>query len=115
MRNPNAYEYGYDPRMADINLNFQSSSKLVSLQNQEFYPPNPQSFQGMPPNTQYPPVNMYPPQYMGYDGNPGIVPMQQNLADTQGNESEEVQMLRSQVTELDQALNREVEANKVSL
>ena len=102
--------------MADINLNFQSSSKLVSLQNPEYFPPNGQNFQGMPPNNQYPPVNMYPPpQYMGYDGNPGMVPIQPNLTDTQGNENEEVQMLRSQVTELDQALNREVEANKVNL
>lgn len=105
MADPNVYAYGYDPRMTDVDLNFQSSSKLVALQNQDFYSQAMQGFQGMPPNNQYPP--MYPPPpYMGYDGSQGMMPP---------NPDDEVQVLRAQVAELDQALNREVEANKVRL
>ena len=96
-------------------MNQQSSSKLVSLQNpgQEAYPQGFQGFQGQPPAGPYLMSNPYP--YMGYGMNPEMMKSapQQQQQNYQMNNPAEVFMLRTQVMELNQALSREVEANKV--
>ncbi len=109
-RGQSDYEYRHD-----VDLNPNSSSKLVSLQNQG-HEPFTQTFPGFP-NQGPPPGYIVPhgyPPYVGYGGFPDMMktgPQQPNYAMT--NNPAEIFMLRNQVMELNQALAREIEANKV--
>jgi len=110
----NEYDYPQDPRSnPDLDLNQQSSSKLVSLQNAEGYPPqqNFPGFQGPPPNGAF----MMPPGGFpyGYGMNPEMMKAQQQQYQNQNSPmAGEVFMLRAQLAEMSQAMQREIEANK---
>ena len=77
------------------------------MQNPEAVPPN---FQGFPPQNMPPYFYPNPYQYMGY----GMPPEGQQPQNPQfPMDPNEIFMLRAQVMELNQALAREIEANKV--
>lgn len=73
----------------------------------------PQGFQGFPPQGMPPYFYPNPYQYMGYGMPPEAMQGQQPQNPQFPVDPNEVFMLRAQVMELNQALAREIDANKV--